>query len=195
VPRTPRESDRYARASRREQLGDEFRTLTQSPRLLILLALLFGGWLFFQLTAPKTVRLEDLAVGQCLHVPTSANSDVAAVRPIGEAVEVSDVLATQGAALAPCDGSHSHEVAAVFVDADSAGAVFPGESDLQTRHAAECNAAFASYIGHAVDMSAFSLTIVVQRVTGWDSGRRAGACLVSDSAGQFLMAPAKGAGR
>jgi hypothetical protein len=191
----PRENDRYTHASRLEQLRDELRVLARSPRLLIVLALLFGGWLFLQLSMPKTVQLEDLSAGTCLHVPTSANSDVTAVRPIGEAVEVGDVLASQGAAIAPCGSSHSHEVAAVFTDADAAGTAFPGEGALQGRHLAECNAAFASYVGHAVDMSAFSLTIVVQRVTGWQAGRRAGACLVSDSAGQFLTAPAKGAAR
>ena len=191
----PREIDRYVRASRREQFADELGVLAHSPRLLILLAILFGGWLFLQVTSPKTLRLEDLTVGACIHVPTSANNDVTAVRPVGEALEVSDVLATQGALAAPCSGSHSHEVAAVFADADAAGTAFPSESTLQARHVAECNAAFTSYIGHVPDMSAFSLTIVVQRVTGWDSGRRAGACLVSDSAGQFLMTPAKGAAR
>ncbi len=195
MTRTPRENDRYTHATWRERLGDELGTLRRSPRLMLLLAILLGGWLFLRVTSPRLVQLEDLAVGVCLHVPTSANADVAAVRPIGEALEVSDVLATQGAAIAPCNSSHSHEVAAVFTDADGQGTASPGESALQGRHVAECSAAFASYIGHAVDMSAFSLTIVVQREAGWQDGRRAGACLVSDSAGQYLMAPAKGAGR
>ncbi len=195
MPRSPRENERYAHATWRERLGDELATLRRSPRLLLLLAFLFGGWLVLQLTAPKPVQLEGLAAGDCLHVPTSANSDVSAVRPVGEAVEVAYVLATQGAAIAPCGGSHSHEAAAVFTDADGPGTAFPGDGVLQGRHAAECNAAFASYVGHAVGMSAFSLTIVVQSEAGWTSGRRAGACLVSDAAGQFLTTPAKGAGR
>ena len=195
VPRAMREIDRYKRASRREQLADELRVLARSPRVLLVLFILFGGWLFLRLTTPTLVRLEDLAVGNCLHVPTSANDDVTAVRPIGEAAEVSIVMAGQGAAIAPCTASHSHEVLAVFTDADSPGTAFPGDSVLQGRHVAECNAAFAGYVGHPVDMSAFALTIVAQQIDGGEGGRRAGACLVSDSAGQFLTASAKGAGR
>jgi hypothetical protein len=195
VPSATREKDRYARASWRERLGDEFATLRRSPRLLLLLALLFGGWLVLEFTAPRVVQLADLTGGECIHVPTASNTDVTAARPIGTAVEVSDVLATQGATVAPCDGSHSHEVAAVFADADAPGTPYPGQSELEMRHRAACEAAFIAYVGHAVAGSAFASTVVVPRESGWVGGRRSGACLVSDAAGQYLMARVKGTGR
>jgi Septum formation len=162
---------------------------------VLLLAVLIGGWLFLLLMTPRVVRLEDLSAGACLHVPTSANGDVTAASPVGTPGEVADVLARSGADVAPCDGSHSHEVAGVFTEPDPAGAAYPGQPALEQRHQAACEASFASYVGHPLAGSALELTVVVQAEAGWSAGRRAGACLVSGSDGKFLTSRAGGSGR
>lgn len=157
--------------------------------------MIVGAWVFLQLSAPRTVRLEDLSVGACLHVPTTSNDNLAAQGQVGSASEVATVLARSGADGAPCDASHSHEVAAVFADPDPAGAAYPGLSALEERHAAACDAAFASYVGHPVAGLALEATVVVQTESGWNAGRRAGACLLSSADGRFLASRAGGSGR
>ena len=160
-----------------------------------MLAVLIGGWLFLTLTAPRVLRLEELSVGTCLHVPTSANGDPAAADQVGSQAEVVRVAVDRGADTAPCDSSHSHEVAAVFTDAEPAGAALPGPTTLAQRHEAACEAALAAYVGHPIAGSAFELTVVVQDEAGWTSGRRVGACLVSRADGKYLTASARGSAR
>ncbi|HEY5630267.1 MAG TPA: septum formation family protein [Candidatus Limnocylindrales bacterium] len=190
--RPTRERDRYRRASWREQLGDGLRAWARNPRALLLVAILLGGWVFLQLTSPRLVQLEDLRVGTCLHVPTSSNGNIAVTGQVGTPDEVAAVLAGSGANAAACDASHSHEVAAVFADPEPAGTAYPRFATLQQRHAAACDAAFASYVGRPVAGSALQVTVVVQSQAGWDAGRRAGACLVSRADGGFLTSGAVG---
>lgn len=164
-------------------------------RVVALLVVLVGGWLFLVVTTPKNVTMEKLETGMCIHVPTSANGDPGAPMPIGVSGEVTGVLAYQGAVMAPCDSSHSHEVAGVFTAPGAVGAPYPGPAVLIEQARPTCEAAFASYVGHPLDGSIFELTIAVPSSDTWAQARRAGACLVSRADGQFMTAKAGGSGK
>lgn len=193
--RPGKERDRYRRASRREQLADGLTGLRHNRPLVVLLLALVGGWVILQVTAPRTVRLEDLTVGTCLHVPTSSDDNLAAMGQVGTSEEVEASAASGAAQIAGCDASHSHEVAGVFADTEPAGTSYPGLAPLQQRHEAACEAAFASYVGRSLAGSSLTLTVVVPSQSGWDAGRRAGACLVGNADRTFLSSRAVGSAR
>lgn len=190
-----RERDRYGHASLREQAAGTVRDLLHSPLALFVLIVVVGGWVFLLVTTPKTVKLEQLTVGQCLHVPNSSTGDPVASRAIGVMSEIQTIVATQGAEVAPCDGSHSHEVAAVFTAPEAAGTLYPGHGQLIDQYRATCQAAFASYVGKPLADSIFELTVVVPMPETWDKGQRAGACLVSRADGQYMGTKAGGSGQ
>ncbi len=71
-----------------EQARDELVNLRRHPKVMLLLAIIFGGWLVLQVLNPEVAQLEDLRAGDCIYVPTSSSGDIDAVRPIGAAGEV-----------------------------------------------------------------------------------------------------------
>jgi hypothetical protein len=188
------ERERYQRASLDDQVRDEIANLRRQPRLLILLAVLVGGFVVLRLLEPAVVQVEDLKVGDCIYIPVPGGGDVGSTRPIGSPVDVVYGLLQAGAERAPCDGSHSHEVAAVFRLDDPASTGYPGTGVLTGREGPACAAAFASYVGHPPEGSVFELTIAVPRDADWATGRRSGVCLVSRADGTFMSQRAGGSG-
>jgi Septum formation len=189
------EKERYQRASLLDQVRDELVNLWHQPKVLLVIAVIVGGWLVLQLTTPAVVKLEELAVGDCIYVPTSTSGEIDAIRPIGSAIDVVGGLYRAGAERAPCDGSHGHEVAAVFLLEEPVGAPFPGAVALEARQRPVCEAAFEPFVGRPMDGSALQLTLAVPGEAAWDDGRRVGVCLVNNADGSFLTGRAAGSGR
>jgi hypothetical protein len=189
------ERERYQRASLADQLRDELANLRRQPRLLLLLGLIIGGFVVLRILEPAVVQVEDLRTGDCIYIPTPGSGEVDSTRPIGLVADQVYGLFQAGAERAPCDGSHSHEVAGVFRFDDLAGEAYPGLAALASREQAACEAAFASYVGRPTAGSALDLVIAVPRDVDWPEGRRAGVCMVSRADGQFLTSRAAGSGR
>ena len=191
-----RERDRYARASFREQAGDLVASLRRHPGVTAVVAIVVGGWLVLSLLAPATVTVGDLQVGDCLYIHAAdADTDSPTGRPAGSSASAMAALYSDGAEKASCDGSHSHEVLLQTTLDDAAGTDYPGANALIERTRADCEAAFAQYVGRPAEGSALELIIAVPPAAAWMDGVRAASCLVGDQKGQFLLEPAKGSGR
>jgi hypothetical protein len=191
-----RERDRYARASLREQLGDELKAFLGNTPLVILVVVIVGGWLALTITRPETVVIGQLAAGDCLYIRAGdADTDSPAGRAIGSDGAVIAALYEAGAERAPCDGSHSHEVADAWVLEDDLVAPYPGQAELTNRERARCEAAFERHVGRPADGSGLALTIAVPPPGEWEDGARAAACLAAARDGAFLLAPGKGSNR
>lgn len=191
-----RERDRYARASLREQLGDELRAFLGNTPLVILVVVIVGGWLVLNVTRPESVVIGQLAPGDCLYIRAAdADTDTPGGRAIGSDAAVVSALYDAGAERAPCDASHSHEVADAWVLEDDLVAPYPGQAELTNRERARCEAAFERHVGRAEAGSALALTIAVPPPAAWEDGARAAACLVAARDGSFLLAPAQGSNR
>ena len=187
------ERDKYRRASLREQWGDELRKFLGSTPLVALVVALVGGWLVLQLTRPQVLRVPEVRAGDCLYI-RSADADPD-LHPIGTESGILLVLFEQSAERAPCDASHSHEVADAWLLEGAAGAAGIGRSELTLAQEARCEAAFEAHVGHAVEGSTLRLTTGVPTERSWDAGIRTAVCLVSNADDTFLSAPARGAGR
>ena len=124
----------------------------------------------------------DLGVGDCLYVRTSASQDVD--HPIGTADEVASVLLAGGAERASCDASHGHEVS--FVLDLTIGRTTGLDLD--------CRAAFAGYVGHALDGSRYTTFRVLPTGTQQSAAAKAGVCLIARADGQWMDHPARGSG-
>jgi len=189
-----RENERYQHQSIGDQVVGELRNLRRQPKVLLLIGLVLGGFVVLQLIQPPVLQIEGLRTGDCIYIPTDSGGQPDSIRAIGTSSEAAAGLVQAGAERAPCDGSHSHEVAAAFTFSDASGTAWPGFDVLNTREQGPCEAAFATYVGHAVTGSAMDLTVVVPTQDAWDKGRRAGTCLVSRADGTFLGSKAQGSG-
>ena len=189
------ERERYQHASLLDQARGEVANLRRQPKVLLLLAVLVGGFALIKIMEPPIVQVEALRAGDCIYVPVPGSGDVLGVRATGAAPDVIYGLLQAGAERAPCDGSHGHEVAGVFRLADPEETAYPGPGALTVRQQTACDAAFADYVGRPVASSIYELTVVVPRDVDWARGRRAGACLVSRMDGAFLSARAAGSGQ
>lgn len=193
--RPVRERDRYARASLREQAGDVATELRAHPGVMLLIVALVGGWLFFTLTKPVYVQVAGLRPGDCLYIHApDADTDSPTGRPAGTATGAVAALYGQGSERAACDGSHSHEVLAVFVEEAAADAAYPGGATLIRAREADCTAAFTAWVGRPPEGSVLEPVLAVPDETSWGKGVRAGACLVARADGQFIGVPARGSG-
>jgi hypothetical protein len=196
MPDDRREKDKYPRASFRELAGGELRTLSRNPALIALLVALLGGWLFLTISRPEPVVVGELAVGDCLYIKAAdAEPDPAIGRPIGSEGAVTTALFEGGTERAPCDASHSHEVADVWILDDPLTAPYPGQSALIAAHLDRCTAAFEAYVGHLLEGSEHALTIAVPTPAAWDDGKLTVACLVANRDGTYMLANARGSGR
>jgi len=192
---TGRERDRYRREDLRERLTDLVGWFPAHRTGSTVIAIIVTILLVMRLVTPSIVHLAELRVGDCLFVLTSSSGDVGpSARPAGEPLEVRRILATSGAERAPCDGSHSHEVSAVVDLGRDAAGPYPGEGALTARAEATCADAFASYVGHPQDGSAFDTVPVVPVGRDWASGARTAVCLVYARSGAFLDRPARASG-
>ena len=124
-----RERDRYARASLREQAGDLVASARRHPGAVAIIVLVLGGGVLLTLWTPAPVTVGELQAGECLYIHAAdADTDSPTGRPAGSSTAAVSALYSQGAEKAPCDGSHSHEVALVTVFSDPAGTAYPGRS-------------------------------------------------------------------
>jgi hypothetical protein len=192
-----RERDRYGRASLREQLGGELHALRRHPGVILVAVLVLGGGAALALTRPQIVQATGLAVGDCLYIHAAdAQTDPGSSgRRIGSDSSVVDALYATGAERASCEMSHSHEVAAVWKEDGNAAAPYPGAGQLASLHLAACQAAFQTYVGHAVDGSELDVVVAVPTEAAWSDAVRSGACLVEQADGGFLSSRAQGSGR
>jgi hypothetical protein len=190
------ERERYRRASLREQLGEELRSFLGNTPLVALAAALLGGWLILQVTRPQVVRVADVRPGDCLYIRAAdADTDVPGGRAIGSDGAVLIALFEQSAERAPCDGSHSHEVADAWQLDAAAGAAYPGNGGLAGEQEARCEAAFEAHVGRPSEGSSLQLTTGLPTERAWDAGVRTVVCLVSNADGSFLPGPARASRR
>jgi hypothetical protein len=190
-----REREKYARASIIEQVGDELAILRRNKPVMALLVALVGGWLILTVSRPQSIKASDLRAGDCLYVHAAdADTDSPTGRQIGSDGMVVSSLFRGGAERAPCDASHSHEVADAWVLDDPLVADYPGQGELTQREQARCEAAFETYVGRASEGSSLALTVAVPPPADWDDGARNAACLVANRDGTFLSGHAAGSG-
>jgi len=196
MPDNRPERERYAHASLREQVASELRGLSRTPALIALLLAVGGGWLLLNITKPAPAPVDRLAVGDCLYIHAGdAEPDASLGRPIGTDDGALIALYAGGAEHAPCNASHSHEVADAWVLEGSTAAPYPGQVELTTAHTDRCSAAFEAYVGHPVEGSELTFTVAIPPPRAWEKGTRAAACLVSRANGGYLPAPARGSNR
>ena len=189
-----RERDRYGRASLVEQLGGELNALRRHPGVMLVAVLVLGGAAILVLTRPQVVRVTGLAAGDCLYIHAADAQEDPPGRRIGTDSSVVDALYGTGAERASCDMSHSHEVASAWSFEENAVAPYPGFGALSDRRLADCEAAFAAYVGRPSRGSPLDLLVAVPTEAAWDDGIRAGACLVESRDGNFLLSRAQGSG-
>lgn len=190
-----RERDRYARASLREQAGDVLAELRRHPGIVLVLAIVLGGWLVLQLTRPTVVSVGALQDGDCLYIHAAdADAMDPAKRPAGSESGAIEALYLAGAERAPCNGSHSHEVARQLRFEDAPDTAYPGAGVLRDRNLDACAAAFTAYVGRAPDGSRYDVAVAVPSEATWTAGERTAPCLVYQRDGDFMQAPARGSG-
>lgn len=193
------ERRRYGRKDVREQLGDAV-AWPGSHRFAtgVILVVLVGA-LLIAAAQGRFVDSRNLAVGDCLYVPTASALDPTSTRPVGDATAAELILVTGGAQLAGCTASHGHEVSAVLIGPDP-GPAASGIGALLDRAAIHrlmqplCEAAFAGYVGHALAGSAFVTFPAVPEAPEWIAGSRRTVCLVVRTDGTWMDHPARGSG-
>jgi len=152
------------------------------------------------LTTGARVTPADLQVGDCLFVRVVASQSDA--RPVGEPHDVAGALLAGGAERAGCDASHGHEVSAIVVPpvpSTAPGEVLPllDHDQMEAATAPLCDAAFASYVGHALEGSRYVTFPVVPDTDGgaaWVADGRRTICVVARSDGQWMDHPAHASG-
>jgi hypothetical protein len=144
------------------------------------------------LTRPAVAGIEELRAGDCLWIHAAdAQPGTPGARATGTPAGAVQALYARGAERAACDGSHSHEVVAVFALEGASDSPYPGAAVLDERRAA-CATAFGDWAAGAAADPPLELVTAVPPATAWTDGVRAGACLAARSDGQFLAGPARG---
>jgi hypothetical protein len=194
-PSDMREIDRYPKATLRdrlEELVDSVRAHPFRTAALVIGVVIVGLSL---LNAPRTARLDTLAVGECLYARTSASTAVGAGgRPIGDPSEVEAVIDSGGAEYAGCGASHGHEVSAI-VELAPFGPASIGRAELRAAVQARCDAAFEGYVGRPADGSEFETFAVLPSDAQIADGATVAACLIARRDGQWLAGQARDSGR
>jgi len=177
------EKVRYRHASLAEQLTGGIRELLSNRSAMAIIAIVFGGFVIFRLLEPAIVTFGALAPGDCLYVRAG---DPASDRPIGPPGSVRERLLSRGAERAPCDLSHSHEVARV-VDLSGAGDAWPGDAAVVAEVDPVCrDARTAIAASRPPGAPGLEVAAVVPDGDRWSDGARRGVCLVHRADGQFL---------
>lgn len=193
------ERTRYGRKTLREQVEDAL-AWPGSHRFAtgVLLVILVGAVLI-AIASGQPQDPRNLAVGDCLYVPTAAALDPTSTRPIGDATAVELVVVAGGAQKAGCGASHGHEVSAIVTGPDPSPRA-SGIGTLFDRDAIHritrpmCEAAFEGYVGHALEGSAYVTFPVVPEAPEWIAGGRQTICLVARNDGTWMDHPARGSG-
>ena len=187
-----RERDRYRKASWGEQAREAIVDFWRNRTARIIAAILLAGFLLVRLTAPSTVTLSEVVVGDCIYLRPPGIEDLAA--DAAQVASTVDQLETfSSAERAACNLSHSHEVSAAFTTG-AAGDAYPGFTALLDRYRVRCPEAFAGYVGHPEEGSRFATAVAVPSVDTWKDGQRYGLCLVFNTDRSFLDHQARGSG-
>lgn len=193
------ERSRYGRKSWREGIEDALAWPAAHRGATAIGLLILGGAIALALLTGRGVDRRDLAVGDCLYVPTSAARDPLSTRPIGEAAPVEEVVVAGGAQRTDCTASHGHEVAAIVAAPEPSGTIGDTGSgfDLDALHRLTqpaCDAAFAAYVGHALAGSRYVTFPVAPEPEAWAGEGRRTVCLVARRDGQWMDHPARASG-
>jgi hypothetical protein len=193
------ERRRYGRKSLSEQIDDALAWPgSHLAATGVILAIVIGAALLYVATA-RPVDPRQLAVGECLYVPTDAAKDPTTSRPIGEPGVVEDVIVRLGAERAECTASHGHEVSAIVTGPEPS----PRETGIGTRFDRDaihrlmqpaCDAAFAGYVGRPLAGSVYVTFPAVPEAPEWIADGRRTVCLVARADGQWMGHPAHGSG-
>jgi hypothetical protein len=191
------ERDRYGRRSLRERVEDALAWPGGHRFATGVILVVIAGALLLSVARGRTTSLRDLAVGDCLYVPTAAALDPSSPRPIGEAAAVEEVILTAGAQEAACTASHGHEVAAILTSPEptvQTGVLGQAlDRDLIRREAQpQCDAAFEGYVGHPLAGSRYVTFPVAPEPQAWLDGGRKTVCLVARADGGWMDHPARG---
>lgn len=187
------ERSRYGRKSWREEIDDALAWPANHRGATAIVLLVLGGAVALALLTGRGVDRRDLAVGDCLYVPTAAARDPLSTRPIGEAAPVEEVVVGRGAQRTDCTASHGHEVAAI-VTAPEPSRVVGTLFDLDAIHRLtqpSCDAAFAAYVGHELVGSRYVTFPVAPEPEAWVAEGRRTVCLVARRDGQWMDHPAR----
>ena len=184
-----RERDRYGRETLSERLGNVIGWFRAHPLALVPLAIFLGGIVIQSVAPQRSARPNDLAIGDCLFVRTSAAGVIGAnARPIGELKEVAEVLMRGAAERASCSASHGHEVSGIVpVDRQPDDAEFGVALAL----AMQCDSAFVGYVGHPEVDSVYQSLVVMPTDEAWAAGVHRVICLVARKDGQWMREPAR----
>jgi hypothetical protein len=192
------ERARYGQRSLRERLDDVIAWPASHHFATVVLLVVVVGAVLLAAARGLSVSLRDMAVGDCLYVPTAAALDAGSARPIGDAAAVTGILLTSGAERTACSASHGHEVSAIVVPAPStmptlAPGELPGtlleEATMRSITAPLCEQAFEAYVGLPLEESRYVTFPVVPGADGaeaWIDGGRRTVCLVARSDGQWM---------
>jgi hypothetical protein len=185
------ERARYGTKSVRERLDDLWQPIGRHPWwvVAVLAVAAIGTWLTL---VSRPVPVAEIRAGDCLYVPTAA---VGTDQPIGEPADVERVLLAGGAQEAGCTASHGHEVSAVVAlgfPVASGQTVTP--QTLRLTAQAQCDAAFAVYVGHPLEGSRYRTFAALPTSEAFSGGSRTGFCLVARADGQWMDAPARNSG-
>lgn len=196
------ERSRYGRRSLREQLDDVIAWPASHQVATGVILVVVVGALLLVVARGRPASVGDLAVGDCLYVPTAAAQDSTSLRPVGEAGAVEEVLLTVGGQLTACTASHGHEVSAIVAPTlpTHAPGQMPGLLDEAAKRrmtAPLCDQAFEGYIGRSRAESRYVTFPVVPGIEGaeaWLDGGRRTVCLVARADGVWMDHPARGSG-
>ena len=199
------ERARYGRKGVREQLGDVLDWPREHRFAAGIIVIVIVGALLLAAVRGRFVDYRDLAVGDCLFVPTAAARDPSSTRPVGEPDAVVAVILSGGGERAACDASHGHEVSAVVMAEPlptlctpvppcemPSGVLDRAAIELLVRPA--CDAAFAGYVGRALAGSRYVTFPVAPEPVAWLAGGRRTVCLVARADGMWMDHPARGSG-
>ena len=175
-----REAQRYRRAPLVEQLRGAVVGFGRNRALVAIVAVIVGGFVVLRLLTPEVVPFAELAPGDCLYVRAG---DPDAGPAIGGPSSVRSRLLEAGAERAPCQLSHSHEVAGIVELPDGP---WPGETALLAVVEAPCRSTVATYVGRRPDAAQLALHVIAPDEVRWSEGLRRVACLVHRADGGFL---------
>jgi len=198
----PRESDRYPKATLRQQAEDFVGWFPAHRNGTAAIAIVVGLAVLYRVLTPSVVGLDDLRAGDCLFVRTASAISPLDASP-GAPASVRQAILSGGAEEASCDLSHSHEVSGLVDlddhdDADAAGA--PPAYDpvaLLARAEDACAGQLPGYLGlpPGATSAAWVGFAVIPDERLWERGARVAACLVTSADGRFPTTPARDAGR
>jgi hypothetical protein len=192
------ERGRYGRKGLGERVEDMMGWPGDHPVAMVVLLAFVAVALLLVLARGQALRPGDLAVGDCLFVPTDAAGGE--TRPIGDDRVVAATLLSDGAERAACDASHGHEVSAVTpiplptIPTDPSIDPLPGLLDrasIERLARPVCERAFVDYVGMPSDESIYATFPVFPDPPDWVASGRGTICLVARDDGGWMDRPAR----